>query len=195
MLDITENRLNFQFAEDWNAIKFDDTAWHQVQMKSRLKAMDILACHNQQHWWIEIKDCQGFETENRPRLSQNESAEVKEARDWVDAKGWKPIVSVSRKKAFIVDEILEKMRATLVSLTIASRVNHPDLSAFSVSASQPEKLTIVLLLTWDIKDFKRMARLLQQKLTTALQPYGLQGLVVNELMPVPNLDCTISRIA
>ena len=195
MSDITENRLNFRFAEGWKAIKFDDTDWHRVQMKSRLKAMDILACHHQQHWWIEIKDCQGFETENHPRLSPKESAEVDQTRGWVDAKGWKPIVSVSRKKAFIVDEVLEKLRDTLVSLTFASRVNHPDLTAFSVSASQPEKLTIVLLLTWDITDFKRFARLLQQKLTTALQPYGLQGLVVNELMPVPGLDYTISRTA
>ena len=195
MVDITEQSLTFHFATGWEAIKFDDTSWHRVQMKSRLKAMDILASNNQHHWWIEIKDCHGFETKNRPRLVPREPSEVVETRIWVDTKGWKLIVSATRRKAFIIDEVLEKLRDTLVSLTIASRVNHPDLAPFSISASQPEKLIIVLLLTWDITDFKRLAKLLQQKLTTALQPYGLQGLVVNELMPVPGLDCTISRTA
>ena len=194
MVEIAEGSLHFKFADGWDAIKFDDTSWHKQSMKSQLKAMDILARNQQQHWWIEIKDCKTFETENLPRLSPTESSEVQKTRVWVAEQGWKPAVSVTRKKLYIVDEILEKLRDTLFSVSIASRENHTALAAFWHPVSKPEKLTIVLLLTWDIADFKRFARLLHQKLTMALQPYGLQGLVVNELTPVPGLNCIISRI-
>ena len=145
MVDIKEQNLTFHFSEGWDAIKFDDTPWHREQMKSLLKAIEILARHHQHQWWIEVKDCRGYETENFPRLSPKEPDEVKLSRAWVEVQGLKPFVSVSRRKAFIVDELLEKLRDTLVSLTFASRVNHPALADFSVSASKPEKLTIVLL--------------------------------------------------
>lgn len=162
-------------------------------MKSQLKAMDIVATHRQQHWWIEIKDCQTFELENRPRLSPIESSEVDDTRAWVIARGWKPIVSVARRKLYIVDEILAKLRDTLFSLSIARRANQTDLAPYSNFASSPSPPIIVLVLTWDIKDFKRFAKLLHQKLSTALLPYGMQGFIVNELTPVPGLDYTILR--
>lgn len=102
---------------------------------------------------------------------------------------------VTRRKPFIVDEVLEKLRDTLFSLNFAKRKGEPALAAFSSWCGGTESLTVVLLLTWDINDYKRMAKLLQQKLNAALRPYGLQGFVVNETLQVSGLACTVSRIA
>jgi len=195
MITIPEGRLRFQFPDEWDAIKFDDTQWHKQKMKNKLHAMDILAIHQQQHWWIEIKDCESFETENRPRMSTTDPTEVLDTRNWVDTKGWKKKVNVTRRKQYIVDEILEKLRDTLFSLSIANRENDVEVSSFSKFVNPSLKITIVLVLTWNIIDFKRLAKLLHQKLSTALLPYGLQGFVVNELTPVPDLNCTITKIA
>lgn len=194
MNDIDEGRLRFKFADGWAAIKFDDTDWHKVAMKSRLKAMDILATSDQKHWWIEIKDCQTFEPENRPRLAAVESVEVETARIWIKANEWEKIVKVERKKLFIIDEVVAKLQDTVFSLVIASRTSCPELAPFLSAVAGKENLTVVLLLTWDITDFKRFAKLLHQKLSMALTPYGLQGLIVNEITSIPGLDYKISII-
>jgi hypothetical protein len=193
MIEIAEGNLRFQFADGWKAIKFDDTPFHKNHMKSQLKAMDIIATdHQQHHWWIEIKDCATFEQENQPRLSPIEPTEVRDTRTWIKAKNWDPIVSAARKKLFIIDEILAKLRDTLFSLSISHRIGHPELSAFSI-AENSQSLSIVLLITWDIVDFKRFARLLNQKFNVALRPYGMQGYIANELTQIPGLNYSISR--
>jgi hypothetical protein len=192
---IDEGKLRFQFGNGWTAVKLDVTDWHRRQMKSQLKAMDILAHHNGQHWWIEIKNFEGDEESNSPRMTPTELAEVKETREWVDAKGWKPIVTVAYRKEYIIDEVLAKVQQTIISLAVAARANHSDLISFAGFSHPPVKINIVLLIFWAITDFKRFARLLQQKLDTALQPYGMQGIVMTNEIAMPGLDCTISRIA
>ena len=193
--EITEGKLKLQFADGWNAIKFDGTDWHRHHMKSQLKAVDVLAVHQDKHWWIEIKNCEGFESANVPRLSPIDSKEVLQVKQFVKKQGLKHQVTVSRKKLFIVDEIIKKMRDTLLSLTFAKRLAEPELLAFSEWCGSERPLIIVLLLRWEIVDFKRFARLLQHKLNVALQPYGLEGFVINENARITGLDCTISRIA
>ena len=192
--DIIEGKLRLQFAEDWQAIKFDSTNWHRHQMKSQLKAMDVLATLNDQHWWIEIKNCEGFETANLPRLSPIDSAEVLKVKAFVKKNGLKRHVRITRKKLFIVDEVVKKMRDTLLSLTFARRFEEPELLAFSQWCGSDKPLMIVLLLRWEIVDFKRFARLLQHKLNVALAPYHLQGFVINESARIIGLDCTISPL-
>jgi len=193
MTRLTEGTLQCEFEDGCEAIKFDDTAWHR-QKFGHWQAVDMLATCRGQHWWIEIKDCQGHELENRPRLSPAEPEELLATRQWVEAQGFKPIVYAERRKPFIIDEVIEKMRDTLVALNFAQRAQDPALLPHAwCGSAQP--MTVVLLLTWDVPDFRRFARLLQQKLTSALLPYGLSGFVVNEhaLRDIGVL-CTASRI-
>jgi len=196
MPDVTEGQLTLSFPVGWKTVKYDDTQWHKVRMKSRLKAMDVLAkVDNFDHWWIEIKDCEGAEYENRPRLSPADSQEIKRTREWVEQKGWKPKISIARRKAFIIDEVERKFSSTLAAITVAMREDEAELRGFEVINQQNSPvIKVVLLLTWEQRDFRRLASRLQQKLNQSLNPYGVQGFVVNEqTISSCGLPCQVIR--
>lgn len=191
MVQLSEGRLRLTFAAGWQALKFDDTDWHR-QNFGRYQAMDILAIHGDQHWWIEIKDCEGFEQDNYPRMSSDEPEAVVQTRDGLKSQKLNKQVRVVRAKPFIIDEVIAKLRSTLVSVLAAQRAGEAYLLPYAAAWNQGAQLKVVLLLTWDITDFKRLALKLQQKLNNALRPYGLQGLVVNT--PPDGLGCLVTRI-
>lgn len=196
MPDVTEGQLTLSFPPGWKALKYDDSHWHKARMKSRLKAMDVLAKKDGiNHWWIEIKDCEGAEDENRPRLSPADSQEVKRTREWVEHKGWKPKISIARRKAFIIDEVERKFSSTLAAIAVAMREDEPELRGFEVLSQQNSPaIKVVLLLTWEPRDFRRLASRLQQKLNQSLNPYGVQGFVVNEqTISGCGLSCQVTR--
>ena len=199
MVEITEGengkrRLKCIFPDGWDAIKYDATSWHLQAMKSQLKAMDVLATDGNHHWWIEIKDCEGFEDDNRPRLSPSDPKEVKQTCDWVIQKNWKSIVKVGRKKLFIVDEMVEKFRHTLVAMAWAEKEEEASLKAYRVICTR-KPLSVVLLLTWEGKDFKRLAMRLQDKMKKALSCYAVEAYVINGTAPANmGLEMTVERI-
>ncbi|MCD6007626.1 hypothetical protein [Halomonas sp. IOP_31] len=195
MPEVREGQLTFHFPEGWQLLKYDDSTWHRQRMKSRSKGVDILAhMGGPTHWWVEVKDCEGYEPENRPRLSAADPAEVSQARQWVEQQGLKPKVQVVRRKPFIVDEIEEKLRDTLAAIAVAEREAAPELAGFSPLHAPFPRLRIVLLLTWNQRDFKRLASRLQTRLERALAPYGVQGLVVNEQTTgSAGLHCRVTR--
>jgi len=193
MVDIVEGRLTFSFGADWQVIKYDESAWYINQIKTTLKAMDILARKQNDHWWIEIKDCVGHEVANRPRLSPTDPQEVDQARAWIKAQAFDDTVKAQRKKQFIIDEVMQKLRDTLTSAVVAQRLKNAELLPFTPPSHTNASLVVVLILTWDLADYARLARLLQQKLNTALVPYGVNGFVVNETCQVPGFDPTITR--
>lgn len=195
MVELVEGRLTLRFTEGWQAIDFDHSLWHTKQMKSTLKAMDILAVKDQQHWWIEIKDCLGFEVENRVRFTTSDPQEVKILREELKERSLGAILSVHRSKAFIVEEIMQKLRDTVASVVIAQRTSDMEIAPYTAPTKSVAALTVVLLLTWDLKDYKRLARLLQQKLSNALAPYGIAGYVINEHVALPGFDVTVTRAA
>lgn len=193
MTQLVEGGLRLTFPAGWQALKFDDTSWHR-QRFGHHQAMDVLATHSGQHWWIEIKDCEGFEQDNRPRMSPAEPQEVEQARTWVKSQGLESRVRLTRAKPFIIDELIEKLRSTLVSVLAAKRQGEAELQPYVAVYDQGMPFSVILLLTWDIADFNRLAQRLQQKLNRVLLPYGLQGLVVNDLGRVAGLACQVSRI-
>ena len=194
MTRLTEGALQCEFDDGCEAIKFDETDWHR-QKFGHWQAVDMLAACEGQHWWIEIKDCHGDEQASLPRLSPAEPEAVAATRQWVKEKGFARIVRINRCKPFIIDEVIEKMRDTLVALNFAQRAQHAALRPHAAWCGSAQPLTIVLLLTWDVPDFRRFAGRLQQKLTTALLPYGLSGFVVNEhALRDIGVPCVVSRI-
>ena len=197
MIEITEDRvsggLKCRFPNGWHAIKYDESEWHKKHMKSQLNAMDILATDGSHHWWIEIKDCEGYEPDNQPRLSPIDPEEVQQTRQWVQEKGWDRQVAVRRKKSFIVDEVVEKFRQTLMAIAGAERDQHAGLDHYWVICSS-RPLSVVLLLTWNDRDFKRLAARLQEKLEKALSCYGVNAYVINGTPPSSmGLKMTIKR--
>ncbi|MEY4980505.1 MAG: hypothetical protein RLZZ352_2775, partial [Pseudomonadota bacterium] len=186
--------------DPWLALKFDDTAWCRDVIKTRVKAMDVLACSGAAHWWIEVKDCLGFEPANQPRLSPNDPAAVAAVREWAQAQGHRDAVFVKRAKPFVVDEVAEKLEGTLVSLAAAVRADPPHADAaevlrFALVMDASAQWSVVLLLTWNpaARDFGRLAMRLGDKLRQRLAAYNVQCFVLNERESAPNQPWTLTR--
>lgn len=199
---VVEGRLRFDFPAPWQVVKFDDTAWYRETIKSRVKAVDLVAFSGDRHWWIEVKDCLGFEMENFPRLIPGDQPVVETVREWAKLQGHMNHVVVKRAKPFIVEEVAEKLEGTLVSLAAARRAALSEevpvaevLSAAGVMAPEAE-WTLVLLLTWkpEARDFDRLAMRLRDKLDKRLAAFRLDCFVLNENERAPAQPWSVTRI-
>ena len=198
---IHEGALRLDFPDPWLALKFDDTAWYRQAMKSRVKAVDVIACRGQTHWWIEVKDCKGFEADNLPRLSPSDPAEVAVVRTWAKSQGHDRAVSIQRAKQFVVDEVAEKLEGTLVSLMAAARADAQNADAqallpFAHLLEGAAQWSVVLLLTWNpaARDFGRLAMRLRDKLRQRLAACNVQCFVLNESESAPHQPWTLTRV-
>lgn len=188
-LDI-EGKLTLTFPGGWKAVKLDDEAWYRNEFKSQARAVDVVATHGAHHWWIEVKDCAGFEIANLPRFQAAEPQAVMQVRQWVKQQGLDKDVQVKRGKPFIVDELLEKFHGSMTCMVGAQRAqgvspNAARLTPFMAAMSEKASLNLVLLLTWRGPDFKRMARLLKTKLEQRMAAFNVACLVVDEMERVP----------
>lgn len=201
---IHEGNLRLDFQADWHAVKFDDTPWYRSTAKDGVKAVDVVVCDlaGTVHWWLEVKDCLGFEDDNRPRLSPTPPEAVSQTKAWVQAQGFGREVLVKRAKPFIVDEVAEKFEGTLVTLTTATRAGPHEadaaaLAPFTRVMNPTARWSVVLLLTWDpnARDFGRLAMRLRAKLQQRLAAYNAECFVVNEGESAPEQPWTVTRTA
>lgn len=189
-VDIIEGTLKLSFPAGWHAIKLDDAPWYRQDMKSHVKAVDIVAVSGANHWWIEIKDCEGYEEDNRPRLSPADPAAMTSARDLLKQHDLEKEVSIKRKKPFIVDEIFEKFTGSMMCMIAAQRAmpaspNATALKPFFAAAMNGSTLNIALLLTWQQPEFNRLANLLSTKLQQRMNAFSINCFVVNDAQPLP----------
>lgn len=200
MPNIIEGSLEFDFVPSIQAIKYDDSTWKNSRF-GIYPAMDILAREQDQQWWIEIKDCEGAEPNNRPRLSAAEPAELSQTRHWIEAQGFDSRVRAIRKKPYIIDEVVEKLRSTLIGCELAG-VHDPlgeqadEVVGAHRLADGDLPLKVVLYLTWEPREYRRIATRLQTKLNNALRHYGWQGFIVNNSTQLgqTGISCTVTRI-
>lgn len=194
-------QLRFDFPEPWQALKFDESAWYRNTIKTRVKAMDLVACLDATHWWIEVKDCKGFEADNRPRLSPSDPEEVAVVRTWAKSQGHDRAVSIQRAKPFVVDEVAEKLEGTLLSLAAAVRATPVQTDAaavapFARAMDAAAQWSVVLLLTRNpaARDFGRLAMRLRDMLRKRLAAYNVQCFVLNESESAPHQPWTVTRV-
>lgn len=192
MTRLIEERLTFDFLGDLSALHYDKTTLHTKQF-GHYSAVDFLVVIGSKHWWLEIKDCKQYEEVNRPRLSPQDPYELVQTRDWITRKNWKSHVSAVRKKPFIVDEVIQKLRDTMVGLSVAKRLAISDFTPYADWSDSSATLRFILFLTWDAAEFKLVAKRLQHKLNQALKPYGVEGFVVDESTLSLIVPCTVCR--
>lgn len=188
-LDI-EGKLVVSFPADWLAVKLDDEAWYREDMNSKVKAVDVVATRGNDHWWIEVKDCAGFETENMPRLSEAEPQAVTQTRQWIKQQGFDRDAQVKRYKPFIVDEVFEKFMGSVVCMVAAQRARQASrktaaLEPFMAALNDRNSLNLALLLTWQLPDFKRLATRLNTKLEQRMKAFAVTCFVVDEMGTLP----------
>lgn len=90
MPEIQEGTIKLSFPSNHKVIKYDDSDWYKTQINRQWKGMDVLVCDAaNNHWWIEIKDMEGYESSNSSRLSNNmDTTEVEQARAYIETQGW-----------------------------------------------------------------------------------------------------------
>lgn len=77
MTRIEEERLVFEFGEQWNAFKFDGHHDYRqgIEKVDETKAVDFLGIFNEAElYFVEIKDFRGSRIENKDRLSSGQLA-------------------------------------------------------------------------------------------------------------------------
>jgi hypothetical protein len=193
-----EGKLILYFPEGWLAIKLDDEAWYRDDMKSTVKAVDVVATQGTNHWWIEVKDCAGYEPANLPRLSATEPHEVSQARQWLKQQGFDRDVQARRSKPFIVDEVFEKFMGSMLCIVAANRAQHATTNAatlkpFMAALGGKGSLNLALLLTWKGADFKRLANRLYTKLAQRVAAFNVTCFVVDEIGTVPGQPWKVRR--
>lgn len=198
---IIEGTLQLTFAAGWQAVQIDQTDWYRDSdaIGSQVKAMDVTAYGPEGHWWIEIKDCAGYEADNQPRLAAEPPQEVKATRTWIQGKGWGQRVEARRAKLFLADEVFHKVVGTMVSLSAASRAPVANTRAVAVqpyaAAYMPgTRWTVVLLLTWCGSDYGRLAGRLKTALEQRLRAFNVACFVVNETVVAPGQPWTVGRL-
>lgn len=199
MPDLTEGKLKLQFASSWAAVQIDSHVWYRDGMGSCVKAMDMLAVEGTSHWWIEIKDCAGYEPENLPRLSPSDPPEVAAAQTWIASQAIDSAVKASRKKLFVGEEVAQKFEGTLATLVAARRAAALDVTAntllpYTAAVDAGVDFSVVLLLCWNTPDFRRLAMRLRDKLRQRLHAYQVQCFILNEHDSAPSQPWTLTRI-
>lgn len=192
------------FQPGWQVQKIDETAWYRDgdAIGSRVKAVDIAAFGPSGHWWIEVKNCHGHETDNRPRLNPGEPKpqELLDTEAWITAKGWNPSVEAKRRKLYVVDEVVQKVAGTIATLAAAERAPPAEGRAAGLlphaHAFRPgNALTVVLLLTWSLPDFPLLAKRLKLHMEQRLSAFNVTCFVVNETVAAPAQPWAAGRIA
>lgn len=197
-LDI-EGKLKLSFPAGWQATKLDDEPWYRNEMRSQLRAVDVVAVQGTTHWWIEVKDCLGYETENLPRFSPAEPAAMGTARQLIAHNGLDKEVKVKRAKPFIIDELAEKIIGSMMCLTTAQRaapgvVHAASLQPFASAAAAGTSWNIALFVTWAPTDFKRLAKLLTTKMSQRFDALGVACFALNEHELAPGQPWSVHRI-
>ena len=126
MPEVTEGQLTFHFPTEWQAISYDaPNGFYKTVVQCApldFKAVDILARSPLDTFtWIEIKDCVGNETENRPRFSEQDSTELVASKAWIKQQGWETQVIAKRAKPYLPDEVANKVVDTFSRLSQAIR--------------------------------------------------------------------------
>ena len=175
--------LRFEFSEEWTVCKYDDHCgfYHKVQQCQGMKAVDFLATNNHEILWIEVKNFRGDSAENSPRLSATEPSEVKACRNQCSSK-----VKVTRKKPFLVEEIVKKVCDTFVGLAGAFRHDEETLDSHIKVLAQKLPITIILFLHQDEHmdaeaRFKPLALRLKTRIKQQLRFLNVEVEIVNEL--------------
>lgn len=193
MPSVTEGALTFHFPEHWLIVNYDaDKSYYKSTLERSpmsYKAVDIIASDikNHQHIWFEIKDCIGCEAENRPRFSGNKPAEVLETKAFVNKKGFKKQVNVTRKKPFIADEIAQKVNDTFTGIISSIRAQETSLQASHAIILQQQSLDIVLFLTLndELRDYKRLALRLEHAIRSRVNILHINRVMVCKEDTIP----------
>lgn len=184
------NTLVFEFPDGWEALKYDEVGGFYKDFVTKCqgtKAVDFLVLEQNRQLWIEVKNFRDYAEDNRLRLDPNENnvPGLAATRDHVKQNEWEETVAVSRKQAFIADEIAQKVRDTCAGMFGATIKQVVELKAFSTALQENKPVHVVLFLQQDealdeSMEFRRMAQRIADKIKQQLVFINATVEVVNQ---------------
>ncbi len=191
-----DRAITFEFPDEWETLKYDEQGGFYKNLVCKCqgtKAVDFLILESQRQLWIEVKNFRGDAEVNELRLVPNESnvPGLEETREFVETHSWKSQILVSRRKAYLPDEIAQKIRDTCAGLVGATLHDQAEFQPFSNAVHSKLPIHIVLFLQQDEErdravDFRRMAQRLGDKIKQELVFLNASVEVVNQFTLCPN---------
>ena len=185
-----DRAIVFEFPDEWETLKYDEKGgFHDLKVKKcqYTKAVDFLILDTKKQLWFEVKNFRGDAEANELRLDANErnvpGFELTKA--FVKANNWQNQIRVSRKNAYLPDEVAQKIRDTCAGLVGATLQDQAEFQPFSNAIHSKLPIHVVLFLQQDeeldrARDFRRMAIRLGDKIKQQLVFLNVTVEVVNQ---------------
>jgi len=131
-----EYKLTFEFSDKWQVYKYDEPItgnfYHAIRCKG-MKAVDFIAISENNVLFIEVKYIHSNNENGRVRFSPNDdNAILEQVRNKLTDEE-RQAVLISSKRPYLAEEIIKKMKDTLIGLLASYRNSDQKLSSFNKS--------------------------------------------------------------
>jgi len=131
-----EYKLTFEFSDKWQVYKYDERItenfYHTIRGKA-MKAVDFIAISENNVLFIEVKYIHSNNENGRVRFSSNDdNAILEQVRNKLTDEE-RQAVLISSKRPYLAEEIIKKMKDTLIGLLASYRNSDQKLSSFNKS--------------------------------------------------------------
>jgi hypothetical protein len=134
--ETTTGKLVFEFSDKWQVCKYDELPFYNTIKMKGVKAVDFLATSKKSMVLMEVKYVTATNEQSSLRLTENEKKTVV----------IHSICPYIIERPYLVDEVVKKVKDTLLGLFSAYRQNNEDLEKHSRSLfCNPDKPILVLL--------------------------------------------------
>lgn len=164
---ITEGQLDIAFTDEYSAVKFDDSSFYRNKFEkfSGAKGVDIIAVRQKQLLFMEIKDCEGNESNNRWRVAPNNKKRDTTAtmvdtenRDSVD-------IEVARKVTMSLAGLVGAMRQKDTDYIRGEWSGIPE----QLDLGKVSKIQVILFLTGDFSTKSRSEKMVLTELQRSIE--------------------------
>ena len=187
---LTEGTLTFEFSNQWQVCKYDDTPFYNGIKSQSLKGVDFLALSSDGLLFMEVKEVTASDENSRVRFSERaDSQQVQRIKSLLTQDQLKT-VDIKSSRPYVVDEISKKVRDTLLGLLASHRTGNNITTGLPPFNSE-QKIIVVFFLERntelnEVGQFGLLASNLRIAIEKKLKFFGnIQVSVVNSLT-LPN---------
>jgi Holliday junction resolvase len=203
MTKIKEGSLVFQFDSSVSAVKYDDLEDYKKYFSATgFKAVDIIAIYNNNTYLIEVKDCATDEKANETRLEEKaHTPELEKVNKYINLNSITG-VKATRKKIYILEEIIQKFKDTIAAITTKGDFSGIDRNSILKNIEKSNTTHLALYWTSEEDEFKRTAQRLTDKINQKTKKFGVVSHVIHgmgkfgatdHVFSVDSLNIKVSR--
>jgi hypothetical protein len=192
-------KLTFEFSDKWQVCKYDEEKFYNKLRGQGLKGVDFIVLSENSILFMEVKYIVKSNEESTMRFSSNadnEKIELIKDKLTIEENNF---ICINSKRPYLVDEVVKKVKDTILGLLASYRENSKELSDYSQSIFMCSKKPILVLLFLERNEelnqeqiFKPQASNLQLAIAQRLNFLGnVQVAVVNSLTLPASLEIKV----